>query len=31
VKGQEYSVKVKVENVQVAAGKPLEYLLKFRL
>jgi hypothetical protein len=31
VKGQEYSVKVKVQNVQVAAGKPLEYLLKFRL
>jgi len=31
VKGEEYSVKLNVMNVQVAAGKPLEYILKFRL
>jgi len=31
VKGTEYSVKLNVLNVQVGAGKPLEYILKFRL
>jgi len=31
VKGTEYSVKLNVLNVQVGAGKPLEYNLKFRL
>jgi len=31
VKGEEYSVKLKVQNVQIAAGKSLEYTLKFRL
>lgn len=31
VKGEEYSVKLNVLNVQVAAGKPLEYVIKFRL
>jgi hypothetical protein len=31
VKGTEYSVRLNVLNVQVSAGKPLEYILKFRL
>ncbi len=31
VKGEVYSVKLKVLNVQVAAGKPLEYEIKFSL
>ena len=30
-KGEEYSIKLKVQNVQVASGKPLEYSLKFKL
>jgi hypothetical protein len=30
-KGEEYSIKLKVLNVQVASGKPLEYSLKFKL
>jgi hypothetical protein len=31
IKGEEYSVKLKVQNIQVASGKSLEYTLKFRL
>jgi hypothetical protein len=31
VKGDEYSVKLKVQNVQIAAGKPLEYMFRFKL
>ena len=31
VKGQEYSVRLKVQNVQIAAGKSSEYILKFKL
>ena len=31
VKGQEYSIRLNVQNVQVASGKPLEYSIKFKL
>jgi 3',5'-nucleoside bisphosphate phosphatase len=31
IKGEEYSVRLKVQNVHVAADKPMEYTLRFKL